>query len=220
MKTLILGIVVILLIGLGGFFYRNVAERSGAPEQVACTADAKLCPDGSAALRAPPSCEFTACAFPNVEIPEAGIAFAVPAGYAADENAYGADPSMIAAFVKPSLSGNPPHTITIRRFHVADGQTADEVTLANTRYQPADMNAENFSRFKTTLINGRTYRYTVIERFEALVQSAYYLVRANDVLVFTVTEHDVVEWTNPDLVVEELPEHQALLSLLSTLQTP
>lgn len=31
------------------------------PDQVACTADAKLCPDGSAVGRVGPSCEFAPC---------------------------------------------------------------------------------------------------------------------------------------------------------------
>ncbi len=32
-----------------------------APKQVACTQEAKLCPDGSYVGRQPPSCEFASC---------------------------------------------------------------------------------------------------------------------------------------------------------------
>ncbi|MDD1679791.1 MAG: hypothetical protein LUO93_11495 [Methanomicrobiales archaeon] len=31
------------------------------PEPIACTADAKICPDGSAVGRVPPDCEFAPC---------------------------------------------------------------------------------------------------------------------------------------------------------------
>jgi len=216
MKSLVFGIVLILLIGTAGFFYRNVAERGGVPEQVACTADAKMCPDGSSVGRTAPSCEFAACAFPNVEVSDAGVALVVPSGY---ENASEPARPLLVRLLKPSASESVSHTITVSQYPIPEGQTGDEVILAHTRYQPADMDAEDFSRFETTIINGKTYRSTVIERFEALVQSAYYLVRENDVFVFSVTEHDVTDWMNPELVVEELPEHQALLSLLSTLQT-
>ncbi len=35
------------------------------PQNVACTLDAKICPDGSAVGRIPPSCEFAACPLPT-----------------------------------------------------------------------------------------------------------------------------------------------------------
>lgn len=219
MKSLVAGVVLIILVGFAGFLYRNVAENTHPGGEVACTMEAKLCPDGTGVGRVGPMCEFAPCPFPNVEIHDAHLAFAVPLGYVADENAYGADSSMLAVFVKPSESGSVMHTIAVRRYLIGEGETADDVILAYTRYQPADMQAEDFSRFSTALINGKTWRATVIERFEALVQSAYYLARENDVVIVSVTEHDVTEWMNPDLDVETLPEHQALLSLLGTLQT-
>ncbi len=215
MKTLAFGIILIVLVGFAGFFYRNIAERSGAPDMIACTADAKLCPDGSAVGRTGPACEFVPCAFPNVEIEAKGLAFAVPAGYVVEQTA---DASLLSRFTKPSLSESVRHTITVQSYPLGEGESADDVILAHTRYQPADMQAEDFSRFETTLINGKEFRSTVIERFEALVQSSYYLVRTEDVLVFTITEHDVSDWMNPDLQVETLPEHKALLELLGTLQ--
>lgn len=217
MKSLVVGLVAILLLGIGGFIYRNVMETTTHPAVVACTEEAKICPDGTSVGRVSPSCSFAPCPFPNAEVAEAGIAFVIPQGYVADENAYGADPSMLAAFVKPSASGSVSHTIIIRRYSIPEGKTANDVILEHTRYQPADMQAEDFSRFETTIVNGRQFRSTTIERFEALVESAYYLERATDVLKFTVIEHDVTEWMNPDLVVAELPEHRALITLLTSL---
>lgn len=216
MKSLILGIVVIILVGIGGFFYRGVMQQTAEP--VACPMDAMVCPDGSSIGRIPPTCQFAAC--PAGVSSGAGFSFSIPAGYVADENAYGADPHLLAALVKPSLSASVQHTIIIRRFPIGEEETANEVILAATRYQPADMQAEDFSRFETSLIDGREFRSTVIERFEAIVHSAYFLVRADDVIRFEIVEHDVMSWMDPNLDVESLPEHQALLELLSSIEVP
>lgn len=219
MKSLIAGVVLILLLGLAGFFYRNVAERTANPP-IACTEEAKVCPDGSSVGRGGPSCQFAPCAFPNVEVADAHLAFAVPEGYTADENASGAEPTLVAAFVKPSLSESVRHTITVRVLPIAEGETGDDVILAHTRYQPADMQAEDFEKFDTVVIDGRTLRGTVIERFEGQVQSAYFLVRVDDVVKFEVFERDLTDWMEPTLVVTKLPEHANLLKMLATLQTP
>lgn len=211
MKSLVFGIVLIILIGIGGFFYRAVSEQPAGP--TACTMEAKVCPDGSSVGRIPPSCEFAACPDASVAT-DAGFSFTMPAGYSADENGYGADTSVVAALIKPALSGAT-HTILIRSYAIPEGKTADATILAHTTYEPSDMQATDFSKFHTSLINGKQFRSTVIERFEGQVTSAYFLARANDVLMFEVIESDV-DWTNPDLVVEDLPEHQALLTLLAS----
>lgn len=39
--------------------------NSGQPNQVACTMDAKICPDGSAVGRTVPNCEFAPCPTDN-----------------------------------------------------------------------------------------------------------------------------------------------------------
>lgn len=217
MKQLLAGVVLLFVVGFGSFLYRNTMERPGITAP-ACTAEARLCPDGSSVGRGGPTCAFAPCAYPNVEIAEAGIAFAVPEGYRADEHAYGADPNLLAAFVKPSLSGNPLHTIIIRRLPIPEGETADDAILAHTRYQPADEPAADFSRFSTLSIRGTTFRETVVERFEALVHSSYFLARDTDVLRFDIIEHDVGGWMEPGLNPRELPEHAALLRMLETLE--
>jgi len=217
MKQLIAGIILIFVVGVGAFLYRNAIERPGMPtNETACTMEAKVCPDGTSVGRSGPSCAFAPCALPNVEVADKQVAFAIPAGYVADENAYGADPSLIAAFMKPASSGS--HSLIVRSYPIASGQDADSVLLENTRYQPSDMQATDFSRFGNIIVNGKSFRSTVIERFEGQVHSAYYLIRANDVLRFEITEHDVLSWTDPNLVVEDLPEHKALLLMLGTLQ--
>ncbi|MBU2104129.1 hypothetical protein KKD95_03915, partial [Patescibacteria group bacterium] len=101
---------------------------------------------------------------------------------------------------------------------IAEGETGEEVILAHTRYQPQDMQATSLDTFGSVLVNGKTFRSTIIERFEGQVHSAYYLVRANDVLVFEITEQSVSNWMDANLAAESLAEHKALLSLLGTLQ--
>lgn len=216
MKQLIAGIVLIFVLGVGAFLYRNTVERPYVAEGTVCTLEAKLCPDGSSVGRSGPSCAFSPCAFPNAEIEDKQVAFVVPAGYTPDEAAYGADASLIAAFQKAATTGA--HLLIVRSYAIPEGETAEATILANTKYQPSDMQATSLSTFGSVLVNGKTFRSTVIERFEGQVHSAYYLVRTNDVLVFEITEHDVTNWTEATLVVENLPEHKALLSMLATLQ--
>lgn len=217
MKQLALFLVLIVVLGLGGFLYRYTMERPGQEGMTACTMEARMCPDGTSVGRSGPDCAFAACAFPNVEIPEVGLSFAVPAGYTQLESGASGQETL-RIFGKPSQSPNIPHTIYVKRYSIPAGQTADQIILANTRYQPADMQAEDFSRFTNVSAGGKTYRATVIERFEALVQSSYFLVRENDVIRFDIVEHDVTGWMDADLVVANLPEHSALLRLLATVQ--
>lgn len=220
MKQLLAGIVILFVVGIGSFLYRNTVERPGVTAALpACTMEAKICPNGVSVGRTGPSCAFAPCALPNVELPEAGMSFVIPEGYRTDENAYSADTRLLATFVKPSLSGAPLHTITVYRYPIPEGQTADEVILENTRYQPADMAAEDLSRFENVVVNGRTFRETHLERFEALVHSAYYLLREGEVIRFDIVEHDVMDWMEPSLAIRQLPEHAALLEVLRTLQT-
>ncbi|MDQ1299354.1 MAG: hypothetical protein QG636_22 [Patescibacteria group bacterium] len=220
MKQLLAGVVILFVVGFGSFLYRNTVERPGiTAAQRACPMEAKICPDGTSVERTGPACTFSPCLLPNVEIPDAGISFVMPAGYVADENAYGADIRLLAAFVKPSLSGNPQHTIVVYRYLIPEGKTANDVILESTRYQPADLTAEDFSQFSDVSVNEKTFRETTIERFEALVHSSYYLVRESDVLRFDITEHDVTGWMEPGLSIRDLPEHAVLLGLLRSVQT-
>lgn len=57
---IIIGILALIVVGL----YLNSKRADRVPvdaEQVACTADAKMCPDGSFVGRIGPNCEFAAC---------------------------------------------------------------------------------------------------------------------------------------------------------------
>jgi hypothetical protein len=74
--NLAIGIIVAIALALGGGYY--VYQKTGGnlnfdlppilspeadktPAPVACTMEAKICPDGSAVGRTGPNCEFAAC---------------------------------------------------------------------------------------------------------------------------------------------------------------
>jgi hypothetical protein len=79
--------------------------------------------------------------------------------------------------------------------------------------QPADM-----SEFGPKIANGRTFNCLTVERFEGQVHTVCYLSRTSDVLRFEVLEKDV-DWTNPALVIDNLPEHKMFYGMLMTVQT-
>lgn len=213
MKQLLALVTILIVVGLGGFMYRNALEHPATDRaQVACTEEAKLCPDGTSVVRTGATCSFSACAFPNAEDAAIGIAFVVPAGYVANPDPIGSDETLRAVFDKGS------HSIIIRRYLLPEGETGDQVILAHTTLEPSGLAPKALTDFKPVLVNGKTFSSIVLERFEGQVHSAYYLVRESDVLKFEVLEKDV-DWTNPKLIVGELPEHQALLKMLGTLQT-
>lgn len=217
MKSLAFGIVLILLLGIAGFFYRNVMESSGEPEPVACTMEAKLCPDGSAVGRQGPSCAFAACPLPNAEDTDIGLAFAIPEGYVSNADAIGADPELRVVLDK-AAPGGLPHSIVIRRFPIPTGKTAEDVMVGETLFETSDMGAESMDQLAKEDIGGKTFYSVTVERFEAQIHTLYYLPRGNDVLRFEVLERDVTEWMEPSLKLSELPEHAALLSMLETIQ--
>lgn len=219
MKSLIAGIVLIVVLGVGGFFYRNVLEHragAGTGGASACTLEAKVCPDGSTVSRSGPNCAFAQCAYPNVALPDIRIAFAVPAGFSPDVQATGTDPSLVAAF---SNGGDAPSdAIVVRDYPIPDGETAKDVILANTHLEPSDMSPSDMSKYTPKIVGIRTFSEITVERFEAVVHTDYFLPRSNDVLVFEVLEHNVTDWQNASLIPDNLPVHQALLKMLGTLE--
>lgn len=61
MRWYVIGaIVLVLLLGGAGYYYAYV-QNAPSGGGVACTLEAKLCPDGSYVGRVPPSCNFSPC---------------------------------------------------------------------------------------------------------------------------------------------------------------
>ena len=212
-KPLILGILLILAIGIGGFLYRYLSEH---PSQGggACTTDAKVCPDGTTLSRTGPSCTFPACPSPNVELTDAGISFALPTGYLPLTLP---DTDAIAAFSKTSDSGGESDLI-VRQFALGSS-TASDFIRANAVLSPSGMPAPA-TAFSTTSLGGlpgHTFTVVTIERFEGVVDIAYYLTRGDTVFRFDAVEHGV-DWTNPSLDITTLNANKDLRTLLGTLQ--
>jgi hypothetical protein len=218
MKQLIALTAILIVVGIGGFMYRNALERpiiiGGAG---ACTQEAKLCPDGTSVGRTGPACAFAACALPNAEDPAIGVSFVIPEGYNANPDSIGADETLRAVFDKPLNEGEN-HSIIIRRYPIPEGESANSVILAHTLLGPKGEVPTSMDAYTSVQIGGYTFMRIGLERFEGIVRTAYFLARETDVVAFELVERGV-DWTNPELVVSELPEHKALVRLLSTLQT-
>lgn len=215
MKQLLMGVVLLVLLGIAGFFYRNALETPGPI--TACPMDAMVCPDGSSVGRVGPACAFAPCPTNSFN----ASSLSVPEGYTENPNPNvdmnaGGDMTIVREFTKPSASLSVSHIIRVHHLGVsAEGVEADIVRA--TRLQPADMPAESIDQFEKVTIGGHTFYSIIIERFEAQVESAYYLPVGGDLYLFTVLERDVTDWMEPTLSVKNLPEHATLRAWLATL---
>ncbi len=63
-KRVLIAVIVLFLATASGYFYWRLTR----PEPVACTLDAKQCPDGSWVGRVVPKCEFAVCPAPDMDI--------------------------------------------------------------------------------------------------------------------------------------------------------
>ncbi|MEK7604415.1 MAG: hypothetical protein AAB442_01310 [Patescibacteria group bacterium] len=213
MKTLFGGIALIIVLGIGGFIYRNALEHPS--RTIACPLDAQLCPDGTAVTRTGLSCTFPACPPPNVTLADLGISFALPATL---QDAPLADSSAQFNYdLVTNASSTASGSVYIYRYPIAASSTALATIQQTAITTPSGLPARATALTSTALGN---YRFTVvgIERNEGVLITAYYLARATDVLRFDAVDTDVRNWTDPQLDPTTLPAHQALRALLSTLQ--
>lgn len=210
MKSLLLGIVVIIILGFGGLVYRNAVEHPNQP--IACPLDAQLCPDGTSVARTGTSCTFPVCPPPNVSLADVGISFALPDGFSAISSP---DTSVVAMYQTATTSdrGN---TITIQRFPITASSSA-LMTMQQTAISGASGAPVNPTSFTSTVLGNHRFTVVSIERFEGVIDTAYYLARGGDVLRFDAIDQGT-DWTNPNLNISTLPAHAALLKLLITLQ--
>lgn len=211
MKSLLLGILAIIIIGIGGLVYRNAVEHP--LQTIACPMDALVCPDGTSVARTGTSCTFPACPAPNVSLTDVGIAFAIPAGFVVAQLP---DAVSIAAYEMSTASTTENNNIVIRRFPITASSTA-LATIQQTAISGTSGAPVSVTSFTSTVIGNHRFTVVSIERFEGVVDTAYYLARGNDVLRFDAIDRGT-DWTNPNLDVLVLPAHAALIKLLTTLQ--
>lgn len=215
MKQLFAGILLIVVLGIGGLLYRNALERPIGEYQV-CTDDARVCPDGSAVGRTGSSCSFAPCPSSNVERADIGISFVVPAGFTE-----GGQYDISDVIVGYSREGETEleDAIVIRQHPISEGSTAEETMFAHTMFSPRGENATSLSEYTTETIGANVFYVATLERFEAQVHVAYYLIRKDDVLVFEAIDRNVTQWMEPSLDIKTLPTREALKTLLETLET-
>lgn len=221
MRELLAGIALLVVLGFAGLFYRNtLTQHAYAPLAQGCPADMQTCPDGTQVSRVMPGCAFAACPAPRETLAAIGASFTLPAGYVRNASALGSDTTLVAAYEKPAKEAQTYHAIVVREYPIPTGKTSTDVILANTIYESSGGQPQSLSELTPITVGGRTYYRATLERFEGQVHTAYCLPRSADVLRFEVLERDVTDWTDPALSAEDLPEHQALHRLLSSLQLP
>jgi len=209
MKGFILGVLVTAIVFAAGLWYRNAVEHPSQP--IACPMDAKICPDGTAVSRTGLSCTFPTCPPPNVPLPDIGVIFALPAGFVP---AALPDSASVAAYEMPVASSTA--DIVIRRYAITASSTALSV-IQQTAIGGASGAPISATSFSSTVLGAHRFTVVSIERFEGVIDTAYYLARNTDVLRFDAIDRGA-DWTNPNLDITALPAHSALRKLLTTLQ--
>lgn len=211
MKGLALGILAIVIIGIGGLVYRNAIEHPLQP--IVCPLDALVCPDGTTVARTGNSCTFPICPPPNTSLSDIGISFAMPAGFATAELP---DAESVVAYKTIAASSTEASSIVIRRYEIAASSTA-LATIQQTAIGGASGAPVPTTSFSSVMLGARRFTVVSIERFEGVIDTAYYLARGTDVLRFDAVDKGA-DWTNPNLNVATLSAHAALVKLLATLQ--
>jgi len=213
MKSLFIGILLIIILGVGGLVYRNAVEYPTKP--VACPMDAMICPNGTSISRTGLSCTFSPCQLPNVSFSNIGIAFAIPSGFSSVPLP---DTASFAAYempVGPSTNGLVANII-VRRYVISASTTALE-TIQKTAIGGASGIPVGATAFSSTVLGSHRFTVVSIERFEGVIDTAYYLARNADILRFDAIDRGT-DWTNPNLDLSTLPAHSALVRMLNTLQ--
>lgn len=192
--------------------YRNAIEYPNRP--AVCQLDAKVCPDGTSVGRTGSDCAFPACPAPNVSLMDIGIAFALPAGFTSTELP---DSASVVAYEKSTDGSLSSEGIVIRRYFIGASSTPLDV-IKQTAIGGASGEPVPVTSFSSTIIGNHRFTVVSIERFEAVIDTAYYLVRNGDVLRFDAIDRGVLDWTSPNLDITKLSAHSALRGLLTTLQ--
>jgi hypothetical protein len=213
MKKLLFCIVFIILLGIAGFLYRTVIEGPRRTD-VACTLEAKMCPDGTSVSRSGPSCEFAKCEPPNVELVDVGVSFALPDSFGKGGIS---SSDTFAVYERKNMSA-PADSIMMSRYAASASSTANTVMMEKTIFSPKGEAASSMDDFVKVKIGTRTFYRAIIENFEGQVHVAYYLPRERDVLAFEAVDRSVENWMDSSLKIDKLPTQSALLSLLATLQ--
>ncbi|MFA5413514.1 MAG: hypothetical protein WC348_03165 [Patescibacteria group bacterium] len=159
MNKILVALIVVLILAAGGLFlWQAFGEKT--PEPVFCTADAKLCFDGSYVSRVAPSCEFAPCPEP--------VACTLEAKICPDGSSVGRVPPNCEFSPCPLSpgwkisSGNGfefqyPETLTAKYISVAEWPPT--VTIAEGEFSCAETPAESSfpARVARRMVDDRVY---------------------------------------------------------------
>jgi hypothetical protein len=140
-----ISLIAIIVILSAGIFYFVRHNQNNQPEQIACTMEAKICPDGSAVGRSGPNCEFAACPTASVEVPAVND----------DENWITSTTGQGVTFQYPenfsTIYTHPPYYDT--------ESWPPKITVSDNEFSCAETPAESSlpDRVARRIINGKTY---------------------------------------------------------------
>lgn len=198
MKEILIGIVLIVLLGLGSLLYNNARGVNEEGEPVACTADAKICPNGTGVGRSGPDCSFDPC-------PSDRISYTAPTGYI---DSLPLLSSMVLGRVgfytkEPSTISN---SVTVYIFEKGE-DSFEDVVLQNVVYGPSDLRPQSLDEFTKVTIGDREVYQLVNERFEATVEITYALEVEEFAVLVAHRDISVENWM-ADFTLEELEDLQ------------
>ena len=168
----------ILWVSFAGYLNYSIWQlNSGGSGQVACTQEAKLCPDGSYVGRTGPKCEFAACPQPS---PNA------MAGKAGGNN----DLWKSMSDSKTGITFQYPETLLTTYIHTQDWPP--QVQVLSEQYRCTEAGGETARAGKTEkrLVDNREYcRTSIVEGAAGSIytQYAYAFLKDNKTFIFTFT---------------------------------
>ena len=184
MKELLLGVTLIILAGFGSFLYQNaLRDRDISKGPVACTLEARICPDGSAVGRVGPNCEFEACSTDPVS-------FTAPAGFVDTL-------PLLSSMVEGRLGfyTKEPNTISNSiSIYAFKTETPEEDLLQRVTLTPSDLHPESLEDFEVLTIDEREVYRIVNERFEATVEVTYGIVLDEFLVLVSLRDIAVENW--------------------------
>lgn len=149
---------------------------------------------------------------------EQGIEFMYPATYRNSTAERSSNVPIVTLEKNDNSNSYIDNSIVVKSIVPKSGQSYQQAIIEDVIFDGSGDHPKSFAEFKSRIINGKTYHWIVTGRFEAVVGVNYYLQRENDILVFTSTSHDVLEWTDPNFNVENDVTHTDLRTILGSLK--
>lgn len=211
MKELALGILLLILVGFGSFLYQNAKNNTsgeGREEPIACTAEARICPNGSAVGRTGPACEFEACPSDAVQYEEpTGFIDSLPILSSIVEG-------RIGFYTKePSTISN---NITVFAHQTSEEESFENLLVQKVQLTPSDLHPE-LEDFEILELDGREVYRIVNERFEATVEVTYGIPLDGFLVLVSLRDIMVENWME-DFNIEDLEDLETVEAVVKSVK--